>query len=187
MAVGQNNFGHTIWALDPLILTTQKLTALPCYHSKYYCGPLQITQWSLNLATVWSSWKAPLDLLTLVSSTSWPLALFDHGQAVTKGIWEWPPLVTCLACMRLVSQARCSWHVRAVPICRLHNSFMYSNSVQFSSFWFHNPGNAASPIQRMLSCRSWAPCKHELKFVILPLSQFHQVQVIHHMSVTIVL
>ena len=30
-------------------------------------------------------------------------------------------------------------------------------SVQFSSFWFDNPGNAASPINRRFSCRSWAP------------------------------
>jgi len=29
--------------------------------------------------------------------------------------------------------------------------------VQFSSFWFDNPGNAASPIDRRISCRSWAP------------------------------
>ena len=30
-------------------------------------------------------------------------------------------------------------------------------SVQFSSFWFDNPGNAASPMQRRFSCRSWTP------------------------------
>ena len=30
-------------------------------------------------------------------------------------------------------------------------------SVQFSSFGFHNPGSATSPIQRRFSCRSWAP------------------------------
>ena len=28
---------------------------------------------------------------------------------------------------------------------------------QFSSFCFDNPGNAASPINRRFSCRSWAP------------------------------
>jgi len=28
-------------------------------------------------------------------------------------------------------------------------------SVQFSSFCFDNPGNAASPMQRKFSCRSW--------------------------------
>jgi len=32
-----------------------------------------------------------------------------------------------------------------------------SCSVQFSSFCFDNPGNAASPIDRRFSCRSWAP------------------------------
>ena len=33
----------------------------------------------------------------------------------------------------------------------------HPGSVQFSSFWFDNPGNAASPINRRFSCRSWAP------------------------------
>jgi len=35
--------------------------------------------------------------------------------------------------------------------------FVCVSSVPFCLFWFDNPGNAASPIARRFSCRSWAP------------------------------
>ena len=64
---------------------------------------------------------------------------------VGKRTWiapKWNPAWTNCARGKLVTHFQ--WHHSAC-------------SVQFSSFWFDNPGNVASPTDRRFSCRSWAP------------------------------
>jgi len=45
-----------------------------------------------------------------------------------------------------------------------------SAATQFSSFWFDDPGNAATPIHTRYSCRSWAPLMGDSDDIITELA-----------------
>ena len=48
-------------------------------------------------------------------------------------------------------------HTHTYTYTHMHTCTAKTNLVQFSSFWFDNPGNTASPIDMRFSCMSWAP------------------------------
>jgi len=95
------------------------------------------------------------------------LLLFNYGLFVVDRILLWSPhpvfnqlnpiqpnMSCALSCSIVIMNCR-SWISSAV---RTGNHLWSSQcSVQFSSFWFDNPGNTVSTIHRRFSCRSWAP------------------------------
>ena len=121
---------------------------------------------SLSLAPdAYLSWSLPSVIEQQVSPHRFPMQYWLKNHWPDQAFFEHSPHTNSIsnsAILRnnyisLLSDLCACVHVKKKWRRKGTHSSSVSGSVQFSSFWFDNPGNAASPIDRRFSCRSWAP------------------------------